>query len=199
MQVWPKSLVTSSSTHGSRSGARSSRERGSRLRSSRSATRPAIRFRHSRGTMSKSRRGSKRRSAASSASKPPEPIFFFLDRSLGRHAVASALKAAGCLVRVHDELFAQDAEDVVWLSEAGRRGWVVLTKDARIRQRLNERVVIERSGVRAVILTTQNLAGEEMAQVFVSALPAIRRMLDRKPGPLIATLTRAGELRVLPT
>jgi len=96
-------------------------------------------------------------------------------------------------------LFAQDAEDVVWLSEAGRRGWVVLTKDARIRQRLNERVVIERSGVRAVILTTQNLAGEEMAQVFVSALPAIRRMLDRKPGPLIATLTRAGELRVLPT
>jgi hypothetical protein len=46
--------------------------------------------------MARSRSTSKKPSAANSSSrKPPEPLIFFIDRSLGRKKVPEALRAAG--------------------------------------------------------------------------------------------------------
>src|SRR5437660_9083522 len=46
---------------------------------------------------------------------PPEtttaPLVFFVDRSLGRKIISGALRDAGEEVRIHDELFSQDAKD----------------------------------------------------------------------------------------
>ena len=67
-------------------------------------------------------RRSKKRSAASSKSKQLEPLVFFLDRSLGKEIIATALRAAGADVRIHDDLFAQDARDQDWLPEVGTKG-----------------------------------------------------------------------------
>jgi hypothetical protein len=47
--------------------------------------------------------------------------------------VPDALRGAGLDVRVHDDLFPQGTEDVIWLRDAGAHGWVVLTRDDRIR------------------------------------------------------------------
>ena len=55
------------------------------------------------------------------------------------HVVAEALRAHGERVVVHDEYFAADAPDVQWLRQVGEKGWVVLTKDARIRTNALER------------------------------------------------------------
>jgi len=57
----------------------------------------------------------------------------FLDRSLGRRQVAEALRNAGARIEIHDDHFGPETTDEDWLREAGRRGWIVLTKDARIR------------------------------------------------------------------
>jgi PIN domain-containing protein len=51
----------------------------------------------------------------------PEPYVFFVDRSLGGRVVAGALRAAGVEVRAHEDLFAQDTDDEVWLADQ-RRG-----------------------------------------------------------------------------
>src|SRR5262245_50184724 len=75
----------------------------------------------------------KRSAASSSRRKPTDPLVFFIDRSLGRKKVPHALRAAGVHIRVHDELFPQGTEDVVWLREAGANGWIVITRDDRIR------------------------------------------------------------------
>jgi len=69
---------------------------------------------------------SKKRSATSS-SKPLDEIVFFIDRSLGRKAVATALRSAGARVEVHDDHLPQDAKDEEWLQYVGARNWVVLT------------------------------------------------------------------------
>jgi hypothetical protein len=63
---------------------------------------------------------------------PPEPLVFFVDRSLGRHVIPDALRAAGVQVELHDDHFPQDAQDQIWLAEAGKRGWIVLTKDKHL-------------------------------------------------------------------
>jgi uncharacterized protein with PIN domain len=112
---------------------------------------------------------SKRPSVASSGSKPPELLVFFLDRSLGRKIVAQALRAAGATVEVHDDHYAPDAKDEDWLVEVGRRGWIVLTKDDRIRYRATERMALMSAKVRTFVLTSSQLQGSEMAAAFVKA------------------------------
>jgi len=63
-----------------------------------------------------------REAPAYASSKPPEPVTFFLDRSLGSLKVAKALRDAHQSVVIHDDVFPQDAQDTTWLPEVGRRG-----------------------------------------------------------------------------
>ena len=109
---------------------------------------------------------SKKRSAASSRSKrhSPTPPPLFIDRSLGKLTIATALRAQGVEVHTHDDHFAQDARDEEWLADVGRRGWAVITKDTRIRYRQTELAALVAGGVRAFVLTRGDLSGAEMAE-----------------------------------
>src|SRR5438034_11603495 len=71
---------------------------------------------------------SKKRSGASSTLSPPDPLVFFVDRSLGRRTVATALRNAGALVEIHDDHSPPDALDETWLNVVGQREWVALSK-----------------------------------------------------------------------
>jgi len=66
---------------------------------------------------------------------PPE---FFVDRSLGK-SIVEGLRATGLTVRsmadVYGDARAQRLRDEVWLRDAGKNGWIVLTKDDAIRRR----------------------------------------------------------------
>ena len=131
----------------------------------------------------------KRRSAASS--EPPE-LVYFIDRSLGKHKVADALRGAGARVEIHDSHFPPDAKDADWLPVIGAKRWVLLTKDDRIRYREHEREALLNSGVRAFVLTNRNLSGDEMAKLFVQSLPKMRRVAGRQRGAFIAAVTWTG-------
>lgn len=39
------------------------------------------------------------------------------------------------VVHIHDDEFAPDEEDPIWLPKVAARGWVILTKDREIRHR----------------------------------------------------------------
>jgi hypothetical protein len=140
---------------------------------------------------------SKRPSAASSGSKPPEPLVFFIDRSLGRRIVAQALREAGETVEIHEDHFAPDARDEVWLNEVGSRGWIVLTKDDRIRYRVTERTALASARVRAFVLTSSQLLGTEMAAAFVKALPRMKRLIANHTPPFIGRVSRNGKVSLL--
>jgi len=99
-------------------------------------------------------------------------------------------------VEIHDDHFRRDESDRVWLKEAGRRGWVVLTKDQRLRYRPLELAALRASNARVFVLTAGNLRGQEIAAVFRDALPAIAKVLNRRTGPFIARLSKSGEIAV---
>lgn len=101
------------------------------------------------------------------------------------------------MVEVHDDHFPADAQDEIWLQSVGKRGWIVLTKDRNIRYRTREFNALMAHGVRAFVLTAGDLSGDEMAAVFVSALPKIRRFLLKHNGPFMAAITRGGNLRMI--
>ncbi len=143
-------------------------------------------------------RKSKKRSAASSPS-PLKPLVFFTDENLGRYIVPQALRSAGEQVIAFHERFASGTEDSEWLPEVGRNGWVLLTKDSKIRYRRNEMQALLSSGARSFVLVSSNLPGREMADIFVRALRAIKKMSARQAAPFIAHVWRDGKVVLMAT
>ena len=87
----------------------------------------------------RAKRASWTRFAANLTSKPPDLPVFFLDESLDSETVAINLRQSGANVVRASDRFPRGTEDEVWLTEAGRNAWIVLTRDKRIRYRQNER------------------------------------------------------------
>ena len=61
------------------------------------------------------------RSKKQFAAKPPDGTVFFIDRSIGVEPIRTELVKAGLVVEVHDDHFARDEEDRVWLQSVGER------------------------------------------------------------------------------
>jgi hypothetical protein len=95
------------------------------------------------------------------------------------------------------EHFPHATRDEDWLPEVGRRGWVVLTKDARIRSNALERGAVVASDVALFELTRGDLTGVEMGAIFCAALGRIRTVLRRYPVPIVATVSlRSVSVRI---
>ena len=116
----------------------------------------------------------------------------------GRRVIPNALRDAGVRVEIHDDHFSQGAQDQVWLAEAGERGWVVLTKDNHLRYRKVETNALISANVRAFVLTARgDLSGAEIGQIFVKALPTIRRLCATGSGPFAAHVSRDGSVSIM--
>jgi predicted nuclease of predicted toxin-antitoxin system len=128
----------------------------------------------------------------------PEPLVFFVDRSLGRRVIPNALRDAGAQVELHDDHFSQDAQDQAWLAEAGKRGWVVLTKDKHLRYRAVETNALMSAKVRAFVLTARgDLSGVEIGEIFVKALPRMRILCTTDSRPFVAHVSRDGSVSIM--
>lgn len=131
--------------------------------------------------------------------KPPDPLVLFIDRSLGKQIIASALRDAGFHVEIHDDHFNPDAKDEEWLTQAGRKGWIVLTKDKKIKYRALELAAVV--AVRACVFTLAagGVQGSEMAKIFVKAMPKIQDYVNANSPPYIVRVTKSGQLaRIYP-
>lgn len=134
-------------------------------------------------------------------SRFPSRPEFFVDRSLGRHRVADALRTGGWRVHTHFEVFRERDEsvaDVEWLEHCGRRGLVVLTKDRRLRYRPREITVIRRHQVRAFVLTHGNLPAAEQARRFLDQEQPIE-VACASAGPFVYAVHVDRIVQVFPT
>lgn len=102
----------------------------------------------------------------------------------------------GELIHVHDDHFPQDTTDTAWLEQVGARGWVVLTKDTRMRTNLVERQAILASHVAWFALARGDLTAAHMGRVFCAALGRIRTVLRRYEVPIIATVSMEAAVTV---
>lgn len=124
-------------------------------------------------------------------------VTFFIDHSLGGILIAQRLRALGAQVEILADHFPTDTPDVEWLKAVGYKGWIVLTKDKRIRRDSVERAALKLAGVRAFFLTQQALTGGEMADIFASALQGMVNRAHSQPAPFIYTLSRGGDFSLV--
>ena len=127
---------------------------------------------------------------------PLEGAVFFIDRSAGRR-IAIPLREAGLSIELHDDHFPQDAPDEEWLEEVGRRKWLVITRDERIRYRYLEAAAAYNARVGMFVIVSKNMTGQQTAEAVLKALGRIRRFLSAHRRPFIVKIYRDGRIEKL--
>ena len=101
----------------------------------------------------------------------------------------------GAIVERLTKHFPKGTDDQTWLSLAGAKGWVVLTRDKRIRYRRLERLALQAAGVRAFVFTGGNVTLADTAAILAGAMPAIQQICAGKEGSFICHIGRTGKVR----
>lgn len=113
----------------------------------------------------------------SSAAQPE----FFLDRSLGKNT-AARLRNSGYTVHLIADHYPADASNVPdeeWIAEGCSHGWVLLTKDKRIRYRARELTALH--GGHLFCLAGGNMTIADMSRVLLAAMPRVIHAVGTHP------------------
>ncbi len=131
---------------------------------------------------------------------PPGLPKLFIDRSLGRLEVPRLLRDAGLDLVTLAEHYGmpadEDVEDVTWIADVARHGWVALMKDARIRRRPAERAAIQSNGTRCFCVPRADLPSAVMGERYLANLGAMTTACQ-SPGPFLYAV-HAHQLRAMP-
>lgn len=123
-----------------------------------------------------------------------KPVFF-TDRDLGKQ-FPEILRAAGLAVERHADHFAHDCPDEEWLREVGRREWIAVTHDRRIRYKPNELAAVIDHRV-PLLVVVGSVPYPQLASSFVSTVPKIERFIQEHSPPYIAKIYRASAAEVV--
>lgn len=118
----------------------------------------------------------------------PHEIVYFTDRDLGNQ-FPETLRATGLRVERHDDHFGQLTPDSEWIAEVGRRGWVALTRDARIRYSPLALETLMTSGARLFVIVGR-LTTDEAAAVFLQQRKRIERVLRKESEAFVGKIRR---------
>lgn len=87
--------------------------------------------------------------------------------------------------------------DAVWIPQVAARGWSIITRDRRIRERPAELAAVEEHAAKMFTLTSKEpLAVWDQLQLLMRQWDSIER-LSTDPGPFIYALGRSGLAKVL--
>lgn len=121
----------------------------------------------------------------------------FIDRSIPK-SVAQALKSVRNDVIWLEDVFPDDTPDPTWLAEAGEKGWLVITRDKKIRTRPGERAAIAAAGVGCFVLTQKKDPSKwEYLKLLAQTLDEIERIFDETPKPFLFEVSGSGQLKRL--
>lgn len=115
---------------------------------------------------------------------------YFIDRNLG-HSFSDVLRSAGLRVERADDHFPIDTPDDVWLAEVAHRGWLAVTRDARIRYSPLALAALMTSGARLFVIVGK-LTAAESAEIFVRHRKKVERLADGQKCAFIAKVRRDG-------
>jgi hypothetical protein len=117
-------------------------------------------------------------------------VIYFTDRDLGLQ-FPNILEKSGLAVERHRDHFPADAPDEAWLAFVGRKRWVALTHNSRIRYTPNEKQAVITHRVRLLVLIGQ-APYPELAHSFVVTRARIEAFLEKHEAPLIAKVYRTS-------
>ena len=98
-------------------------------------------------------------------------------------------------MEIYADHFKPGTPDECWIPKVAQRGWIILTKDHRLRHRRPVLKVMKGTEARVIVLKkSADLSGDEMAAIYMKALPAIYRAAKRVEPPFIAKVGKDGKV-----
>lgn len=125
----------------------------------------------------------------------PNNFVFYLDRSIETKSLVAALRGHGYNFEPHANHFPQDALDTEWLAKAGQEGWIVLTKDERIRYNPLELAALLEFNVQAFIVTAGNFTTDQLTQLVLDAIPQIVKFVAKNKPPFVVKVHKNGAIK----
>ena len=125
---------------------------------------------------------------------PPDAPTLFIDICAWSHRLGDALTELGAPFVALNQHFPQNTPDNVWLQEAGKRHWVVLTRDKHIRRRPNELQAFRDNGVIAFVLTAGDASAADTADLVKRLYPKLIRKAQGTKPPAMFSVTLAGAI-----
>ena len=113
---------------------------------------------------------------------------------MGKEKLAALLLNEGFTCKVHDQFFQPNEEDAVWLTECGKRAWIVITPDTRIMKETSNMRAIGASRGRVFFLPDNNTKSEVWAECMKAAYSQIMATLGKFRGPFIARIGKLGSV-----
>ena len=117
-------------------------------------------------------------------------VVYFTDRDLGLQ-FPKILQDAGLMVERHRDHFAPDASDEEWLAAVGKKQWVALTHNSRIRYTPNEKQAVITHEVRLLVIIG-HAPYPDLAKSLVATRTRIEAFLQKHEAPFIAKVYRAS-------
>ena len=122
----------------------------------------------------------------------------FIDRCIS-NKIATALKALRDDVRWLEDDFPPNAKDSDWLREVGTRGWLVITRDKKIRTRPGERQALLDNHVGAFCLTQKdNPKRWDIFKLVVGSLDEMEQIFADNERPFLYGVDRLGKFKRIP-
>lgn len=126
----------------------------------------------------------------------PDSTVFFLDECLASRAIVARLREAGIVVQTHEDNLDRGVPDEEWISYVASRGWIAVTKDARIMRRGLERLAVESSGAVLVVLSRGDWSASTCAEALIVAAPRVVRKIAKLGRPVVFSVTASGAVSV---
>lgn len=118
----------------------------------------------------------------------------FIDRSIPK-SVAEALKKVRDDIVWLEDVFNHRTKETEWLPEVGQRGWIVISRDKKIRTRPGERRILQESNVGCFIVAQkQNPTRWQYLKLLAATLDRIEETYEATPRPFIYKIDSAGRL-----
>lgn len=131
-------------------------------------------------------------------SRQPPDFVYFIDRNLGKHKVADAMRSAGERVEVHDDHLPQNAPDEEWIQLVGEKGWLAVTKDKNIRYRQSEIAAIRSHAARIFVVIPKNVTADDISEILLRASGRMKKFAEKASPPFVAAVYRDGAVKPYP-
>lgn len=119
-------------------------------------------------------------------------VHIFIDRSLSRR-VAEALASVRGDVEWLEPRYTPDTPDPAWIADAGSEGWLVISKDKKLRTRHeNWRAIQEHSAGCFVLTHNTALPKWEALKFIAQHLDEMIRLFEETPRPFIFSVNALG-------
>lgn len=123
-------------------------------------------------------------------------LTFFFDRQIGRRLPEVLIRMAPPMhIRWHQgEGFKHDEDDDVWLSEIGKRGWVVIGQDRKWHKVPVEAAAVKQHNVRCFYLPCASESRWVSLGNFMKCHQKMMHLANTVQGPFVYRFAKNGQL-----